>query len=65
MLFPPPPAQGARLPDGLAAELGRQLHALQKASQDMDAMWRMQAMREPAAKRDVWKAKVEQVRAQP
>ena len=31
----------------------------------MDAMWRMQAMREPAAKRDVWKAKVEQVRAQP
>lgn len=35
---------------------------LQRLSGELDAVWRMQSMREPAAKRDIWKRKVEQVR---
>lgn len=59
MLFP----QAARgpVPDGFAADLQKQLSQLQKISVDMDSMWRMQSMREPASKRDIWKRKVEQV----
>ncbi len=33
----------------------------QKISSDMDAIWRMQVIKESAAKRDIWKNKVEQV----
>lgn len=35
---------------------------LQRLSGELDAVWRMQSLREPAAKRDLWKRKVEQVR---
>lgn len=34
---------------------------MQRFSQDMDACWRMQMLRESASRQDVWKAKVEQV----
>ena len=34
---------------------------VQRFSHDMDAMWRMQVLRDNTGKRDVWKAKVEQV----
>lgn len=34
---------------------------LQRLSGELDAVWRMQSLREPAAKRDIWKRKVEQV----
>jgi hypothetical protein len=34
---------------------------LQRISQDMDALWRMQIIKETGAKRDLWKNKVEQV----
>ena len=37
--------------------------ALQRLSGELDAVWRMQSLREPAAKRDIWKRKVEQVRS--
>lgn len=33
----------------------------QRLSGELDAVWRMQSLREPAAKRDIWKRKVEQV----
>eukprot|EP00887_Chlorella_sp_A99_P001558 scaffold8.g1558.t1 len=49
------------VPPGLAADLQKQWQQLQRFSQDMEAMWRMQMLREAPAKRDVWKAKVEQV----
>ncbi|KAI7838538.1 hypothetical protein COHA_007681 [Chlorella ohadii] len=55
--------QNARaiVPAGLAAELQQQLQQLQRLSGELDAVWRMQSLREPAAKRDLWKRKVEQV----
>jgi len=34
---------------------------LQRLSGELDAVWRMQSLREPASKRDIWKRKVEQV----
>lgn len=34
---------------------------LQRFSSDMDALWRMQIMKDSASKRDLWKTKVEQV----
>lgn len=49
------------MPSGLAAELQQQLQHLQRLSSELDAVWRMQSLREPAAKRDIWKRKVEQV----
>ncbi|KAL4458170.1 hypothetical protein ABPG75_013035 [Micractinium tetrahymenae] len=51
----------AIVPSGLAAELQQQLQQLQRLSGELDAVWRMQSLREPAAKRDIWKRKVEQV----
>ena len=43
-------------------DLQQQLSQLQKISIDMDAMWRMQSMRESGSKKsDVWKRKVEQI----
>ncbi|KAI3435619.1 hypothetical protein D9Q98_001679 [Chlorella vulgaris] len=48
-------------PSGLATELQQQLQQLQRLSGELDAVWRMQSLREPAAKRDIWKRKVEQV----
>lgn len=43
------------------SDLQKQLAQLQKISIDMDALWRMQSMRETSSKRDIWKRKVEQV----
>ena len=37
--------------------------APQRLSGELDGVWRMQSLREPAAKRDIWKRKVEQVGA--
>ena len=34
---------------------------LQRISQQMDSIWRMQVLRESNTKRDLWKLKVEQV----
>ncbi|KAL4435022.1 hypothetical protein ABPG77_003847 [Micractinium sp. CCAP 211/92] len=51
----------AIVPTSLAAELQQQLQQLQRLSGELDAVWRMQSLREPAAKRDLWKRKVEQV----
>jgi golgi SNAP receptor complex member 2 len=54
---------GARggAPSGLLTDLQHQLTQLQRCSQDLDACWRMQTLREAANKIDVWKRKVEQV----
>ncbi|GAB4820426.1 hypothetical protein N2152v2_007472 [Parachlorella kessleri] len=49
------------VPDGLAADLQRQLAQLKRISEDMEALWRMQIIKETGAKRDMWKNKVEQV----
>ena len=37
------------------------LCCLQRISEDMEALWRMQIIKETGAKRDMWKNKVEQV----
>jgi Golgi SNAP receptor complex protein 2 len=50
----PPPAAAA-------ADLRAQLAALQRLSADMDAQWRMAALREAPARADLWKRRVEQV----
>ena len=46
---------------GLARQLGDKLAELQRVSQQMDGVWRMHALRESTAKKDIWKRKVEQV----
>lgn len=46
---------------GLLTDLQRQLTQLQRSSQDLDACWRMQTLREAANKIDLWKRKVEQI----
>ncbi|PSC73478.1 Qb-SNARE Bos1 Membrin family [Micractinium conductrix] len=51
----------AIVPTGLSAELQQQVQQLQRLSGELDAVWRMQSLREPPSKRDVWKRKVEQV----
>jgi Golgi SNAP receptor complex protein 2 len=46
---------------GLAQQLRGKLADLQRISQQLDGVWRMQALRESGAKTDMWKRKVEQV----
>ncbi len=46
---------------GLAEQLEGKLGELQRISQQMDSIWRMQVLRESNTKRDIWKLKVEQV----
>lgn len=53
--------QGRPAPASLATDLQAQLAQLQRVSQDMDALWRMQMLREPSSKRDVWTRKVEAI----
>mmetsp|Transcript_10316 Transcript_10316/g.17940 ORF Transcript_10316/g.17940 Transcript_10316/m.17940 type:complete len:222 (+) Transcript_10316:108-773(+) len=48
-------------PAAQARELGGQLVHLQRMSQDLEGVWRMFAMRENAAKRALWKGKVDAV----
>lgn len=45
----------------LAKEFQQQVIMLQRISTEMDSVWRMHVVRDSAAKRDVWKRKVEQV----
>lgn len=54
-------SSGTLVPSGLAGELQQQLQQLQRLSGELDAVWRMQALREAASKRDIWKRKVEQI----
>ncbi|KAK9916556.1 hypothetical protein WJX75_004123 [Coccomyxa subellipsoidea] len=46
---------------GLAQQLGGKLGELQRISQQMDSVWRMQVLQQSNTKRDMWKLKVEQV----
>ncbi|BDA40502.1 probable Golgi SNAP receptor complex member 2 [Coccomyxa sp. Obi] len=46
---------------GLSEQLEGKLGELQRISQQMDSIWRMQVLRESNTKRDIWKLKVEQV----
>ncbi|KAL3147673.1 hypothetical protein ABBQ32_002426 [Trebouxia sp. C0010 RCD-2024] len=46
---------------GLSRQLQQKLSDLQKLSSQMESIWRMQVVKESAAKRDIWKRKVEQV----
>jgi Golgi SNAP receptor complex protein 2 len=44
---------------GFARDLQTKLNDLQRVSLDLDGVWRMALIREPTAKRDTWKRKVE------
>ena len=46
---------------GLAQQLRGRLLDLQRVSQQLDGVWRMQALRDSGTKTDMWKRKVEQV----
>lgn len=47
--------------DGQVKDLERQLDQLQRLAQDLESQWRMQGLRDPPARREVWKRKVEAV----
>ncbi|GIL74007.1 hypothetical protein Vretimale_5062 [Volvox reticuliferus] len=55
------PPDNADATSRLARDLKAKLGDLTRISGEMDAIWRMQVIRENASKRDVWKRKVEQV----
>ena len=46
---------------GQTRQLEDMLASLQRISQQMDSMWRMQVVRNSTSKSDIWKRRVEQV----
>eukprot|EP00873_Tetraselmis_striata_P026276 jgi/Tetstr1/446540/TSEL_034065.t1 len=48
-------------PPGLSSDMRQKLADLVRTSQQMDSQWRMQVLNESAAKKNIWKRKVEQI----